>query len=67
MTEDRIEKIESKIALLEDSVQILNDTVYQQQKTFDRMELLLSQLVSQVRDLAQSAEDRGTDEPPPHY
>lgn len=67
MTEDRLEKIEFKMALLEDTVQTLSDTVYQQQKTLDRMELLLSRPVAQVRDLAQAAEDRQADEPPPHY
>lgn len=67
MSEDRLEKMESKIALLEDTVQELNHTVYQQQKTLDRLESMFAQVLAQVRDLAQSVGEQQVDETPPHY
>lgn len=68
MSDIRFEKIETKIAFLEDSVQELSNTVYAQQQEIDRLRALCESLTGYVRDLVQSSgEGPAGNERPPHY
>jgi len=68
MNEERLEKIESKIAFLEDAVDDLNRTVYAQRKEIDRLLALVESMASHVRELSDTVGERGTaSERPPHY
>ena len=67
MTEDRVERLEFKVAHLEKAIQELSDVVYRQQRELDALRERGHALAEQVQEL----EDRGTDpsrvEIPPHY
>ena len=68
MTEERLIDIESKITYLEDTVQELNNTVYQQQKKIDQLQALCESLVTHLRALSEAASEENTGaERPPHY
>ena len=68
MSEARLINIESKITYLEDTVQELNSTIYQQQKMIDQLHAVCESLVAHVRELSESAHEGGTgNERPPHY
>lgn len=68
MSEERLEKIESKIMLLEESAQALSATIYQQQKKIDQLQALCESLVTHVRELSQAMDEGASgNEPPPHY
>lgn len=68
MSEERLEKIESKIMLLEESAHELSATLYQQQKKIDQLKALCDSLVTHVRELAQAIDEGASgNEPPPHY
>lgn len=68
MSEERLEKIESSIAYLDESVQELLVTIYQQQKKIEQLQALCEALIGQIRELAESInEDAAGNEPPPHY
>jgi SlyX protein len=67
VSEDRVERLEFKIAHLEEAVQELSDVVYRQQRELDALRERGRALLEQVQQL----EDRGADpnrvEIPPHY
>ena len=68
MNEERLEKIETKIAFLEDTVEGLNQTIYAQQKQMDQMQAIIASLASRVRDLSDTVGERlPANEKPPHY
>lgn len=68
MSDSRLEKIETKIVFLEDSVQELSNTIYAQQKEIDRLRALCESLAGYVRDLVQAGgEGPAGNERPPHY
>lgn len=68
MSDERLEKIESKISFLEDTVEDLNKTIYAQQQQIDQLHAVIESLVSHVRDLSATMGEIGpTNERPPHY
>lgn len=68
MSDERLEKIESKIAFLEDTVDDLNKTIYAQQREIDQLRAVIESLASHVRDLSDTVGERGpAHERPPHY
>ena len=68
ITEDRLIEIETKIAHQENTVESLNQVVYQQQKKIDHLEGMLSALAKHVKDMvASSGEASSGHEKPPHY
>lgn len=68
MSDERLEKIESKIAFLEDAVDDLNKTIYAQQKQIDQLQDLVTSLLGRVRDLSDTLSEIGpANERPPHY
>ena len=68
MSDSALEKIEMKIAFLENAYQELSDVVYRQQR---EIEVLQSQLAISQRQIdemkADQAAPRPEDERPPHY
>lgn len=68
MTEERLEKIETKLAFQEDLIEELNKTVYQQQKKLEQLEATCEALAKHIASLAESVNSgKPADERPPHY
>lgn len=68
MSEERLERIESSIAYLDESLQALLVTTYQQQQKIDQLQALCESLIGHVRELAGSINDNLIgNERPPHY
>ena len=68
MSEAHLINIETKLIELEDTVQVLNNTVYLQQKKLDQLQAVCESLVAHVRELSESAREGGAgNERPPHY
>ena len=66
--ENRLIDIELKLTHQEDTVDALNQIVYQQQKKIDELEKLLTALVRQVKNSADNVGERNIEnEKPPHY
>lgn len=67
MIEDRLDEIEAKLALAEDLIDTLNQTVFRQQERIDLLQaelrLLYAQLQAQQTDEARTPRE----EIPPHY
>jgi len=68
MNEERVVKIEAKIAFQENIIKDLSDTVYNQQKQIDALHETLKHLINHNKD-SSSIATRGhlKDEIPPHY
>ena len=69
MSEERLEKIETKIAFQEDLIEELNKTIYQQQKKLERLEAKCETLAGYISSLAESVNENKpvVSERPPHY
>lgn len=68
MTEQRLEKIETKLAFQEDLIEELNKTVYRQQQMIERLEATCTALAQHIASLNQSVNSgKPVDERPPHY
>jgi SlyX protein len=68
MTEERLEKIETKLAFQEDLIEELNKTIYQQQKKLEQLEATCEALAKHIASLAESVNSgKPADERPPHY
>ena len=68
MSDERLEKIETKIAFLEDAMEELNRALYGQQKQIDQLQAMVESLVSHVRDMSDQIGERlPANERPPHY
>lgn len=68
MTDSRLEAIESKLAFQELTTLQLSDTLHQQQKQIDHLELLCQQLIGRAQEMADTVKtDTVIDEKPPHY
>ena len=68
MDESRLIELETKLAYLEETLQVLNQVVARQQKQIDTLEALCRELAERARNSAEGV-FRGTaaDEVPPHY
>ena len=69
MDEERLVDIEIKLARQEDLLDVLNNTVYRQQRRIDELEALCAALAKRVAE-AQQADNGGQQaahEIPPHY
>ena len=68
MDEARLIELETKLAYLEETLQVLNQVVARQQKQIDTLEALCRELAERARNSADGV-FRGTaaDEVPPHY
>jgi SlyX protein len=67
-TEHRLIEIEIKLAHQDDLLETLNQMVYQQQRTIDRLELLCSSLSRHITQMQEpGAMQNNEPERPPHY
>ena len=64
--EERLMELEMRLGHQEEAIDVLNRTVYRQQKRIDQLEAALSEL---ARRMAEKAHDRvdPVHEKPPHY
>lgn len=69
MSEERLEKIETKIAFQEDMIEELNKTIFQQSKQLERLEAKCEALADYISSLAASVNENKSvmSERPPHY
>ena len=66
--DDRIERLEERVAHQEHSLQLLGDEMFQQQQQLEQMTLLVRELSERVKNFSDnSGGGSNTDEPPPHY
>ena len=67
MTDERLERLEFKVAHLEKAVQDLSDVLYRQQRELDSLRERGLALEDQVQQLEDRGADPGRVEIPPHY
>jgi SlyX protein len=68
MSDSALEKIELKIAFLENAYQELSDVVYRQQREIEALQFQLTISQRQLDEMkAEQATPRPEDERPPHY
>ena len=68
MSDERIERLETRLAYQERGQQELSDVVYRQELRIERLEAALKVLTERVADLADAVPATvPDDEPPPHY
>jgi SlyX protein len=65
---ERINKIEERIAHQEMILQELGDEVYQQQMQVEKLELVVRELSEKIKIISESSGSLSSlEEPPPHY
>ena len=69
MKEERLVKIETKIAFQEKTIKDLNDVLYEQQQEIERLGAICGDLVKRVKELSDviQGSDAPANEKPPHY
>ena len=68
MSEERLEKIETRLIFQEDLIEELNKIVYQQQQMLNQLEATCASLARRMQSLADSLhESKPASERPPHY
>lgn len=69
MNDDRLMKIETKLAFQEKTIRELNDVVFEQQQEIDKLKLICETLFKQNKALAEMSmgSDGPANEKPPHY
>lgn len=68
MGDDRLEKLEAKIAYLEDANETLSEEVAAQLRKIERLESRVRLVFERIGELeAGAADEPQGDEPPPHY
>ena len=66
--EERIERLESLVALQDRTMEKLNDSLAEQQQQIIDLEKLVRRLAGKIRELdADMEQSGGFDVPPPHY
>ncbi|MFL6719056.1 MAG: SlyX family protein [Burkholderiaceae bacterium] len=68
MNEERLVDIEIKLARQEDLLDVLNNTVYRQQRRIDELEALCAALAKRIAESQQAdGGQQSAHEIPPHY
>ena len=69
MDDNRLMDMETRFAYQEKTIADLNDVVAQQQRTIDRLEVIVEKLAQRFQELsaAMSGIDAPANEKPPHY
>jgi SlyX protein len=68
MIEKRLVDLETKLAYQEDTIQALNNVVFEQQKQIDQLEATCRLLIDRIGQLAAGTDlQKIIDEKPPHY
>jgi SlyX protein len=64
-TDERLVELEIKVTRQDDLLEVLNQTVYRQQKRIDELEALCTALARHLKDIREGAAPLS--EKPPHY
>lgn len=65
---DRLERLETRLAFHERSLQELGDVVYRQERVIERLEAGIKMLTERIAELAEALPETSPDDPrPPHY
>jgi SlyX protein len=69
MSEERLVEIETKIAFQEQTIEDLNDVLYEQQQEIERLGSICDALVKRIKELSEFTPgiDAPANEKPPHY
>jgi SlyX protein len=69
MTDERLADLEIRLTYQEDLIEVLNNTVYQQQQRLEQLDAIIEALARQVRSLAEAGGEgkQMANERPPHY
>ncbi len=67
MAEERLERLEFKVAHLEKALQELSDVLYRQQREIAALQARTQRVLEQVQQLEDRGGDPGGVEIPPHY
>lgn len=65
--EARLIEIEIKLSYAEDTLEVLNRTVFRQQEQIDQLQQLVIRLSNQLQDMAPPERRDLGEERPPHY
>jgi SlyX protein len=66
--QERIEALETKLTFQEDTIQVLNDALIEQQARIDHLEAMLKLVSERVLTTPEEAQNESAPEPPPpHY
>jgi SlyX protein len=66
--EERVERLESLVALQDRTIEKLSDRLFEQQQQLRGLEKIIERLAGKVRSLDEDMEKSGPrDVPPPHY
>jgi len=64
--DEQLIDIETKIAFQEDTLQELNELIYQQQRQIDQLEAAFKSLANRINEVLETVPEH-RDEKPPHY
>jgi len=67
MMEARLIEIEIKLSYAEDTLEVLNRTVYRQQEQIEQLQQWLVRLANQLQEMAPPESREAKEERPPHY
>jgi len=69
MSEERLVEIETKITFQEQTINDLNDVLYEQQQEIERLSSVCDDLVKRVKELSEFTPEinASANEIPPHY
>ena len=66
--QERIEALETKLTFQEDTIQVLNDALIEQQARIDHLEAMLKLVSERVLNAPDEVQNESAPEPPPpHY
>jgi len=66
--EDRIERLESLLAIQDRTVEKLSDSIFEQQQQIANLEKQMERLANKIREMDAHMDQSGAfDAPPPHY
>lgn len=65
--DERLIDLETRLTHLDDTVELLNDIVTEQQNTISRLEKLILKLIQEHTEMKEQFAPEITNAPPPHY
>lgn len=65
--EDRMIDLETRLAHLDDTVEVLNDIVARQQQEIDQLGKQFKKMAAEQAQIKEQVAPEVTDSPPPHY
>ena len=63
----RVADLETRLAFQDDTIQTLNDVLFEQQRLLERLQLQLGELARRQEDMQGALGAEEDEAPPPHY